>query len=169
VTCDKAREVLSDYLSGSLPSEEAAGVEAHLASCEGCANELEALKRTDTLLFSLSSEEAPEAVWQATAARIERTPQGIGFFDWLLSPRVGYTFAAACAVVALAVLMFPVSLDVPQPEGAATYIELPETELPLAEFARGAWNDQLSDRGTLGMLVSGAATVEEGDGDVNGS
>lgn len=44
--CDEIDELLSDLLADELPHTTAAGVQAHLASCERCAASYKALKRT---------------------------------------------------------------------------------------------------------------------------
>ena len=46
MSCDQIEELLSDLLADELPQGARAGVEAHLASCERCAESYRALKRT---------------------------------------------------------------------------------------------------------------------------
>jgi RNA polymerase sigma factor (sigma-70 family) len=46
LSCDEIDELLSDLLAGELPHTTAAGVQAHLASCERCAASYKAMKRT---------------------------------------------------------------------------------------------------------------------------
>jgi anti-sigma factor RsiW len=168
VDCDKAREVLSDYLSGALPAQDAAGIEAHVASCQACAAELEALKRTETILLSLSQEEVPESVWHATAAQIGRAPKKVGFFDWVLRPAFSYAFSATCVVAALALVLLPLSPNLPQTQGPAQYVEATGSDLPVDQFVQGTWGDTLSNRTSLGLFVAGAASQNEENGS-NGS
>ncbi len=46
MNCTEARDVLIGYLDSELGAEETAAVEAHLAGCAGCRQELEELRRT---------------------------------------------------------------------------------------------------------------------------
>jgi anti-sigma factor RsiW len=55
LTCRELVELVTDYLEGSLPAQERARFEAHLAECDGCAGYLDDMRR---LVGSLH--EAPE-------------------------------------------------------------------------------------------------------------
>lgn len=51
--CSRTRDALSGYLDRRLNPEEAARVEEHLSTCQGCQEELESLRATVALLHSL--------------------------------------------------------------------------------------------------------------------
>jgi len=45
LVCKEFVELVTDYLEGTLPAEERARFEAHLAECDGCAGYLEDFRR----------------------------------------------------------------------------------------------------------------------------
>ena len=45
LVCKEFVELVTDYLEGTLPAEERARMDAHLAECDGCAGYLEDLRR----------------------------------------------------------------------------------------------------------------------------
>jgi len=53
LVCRELVELASDYLDGTLPPEERARVDAHLADCPHCADYLAQMRRTVRLLGSL--------------------------------------------------------------------------------------------------------------------
>ena len=55
LVCREFVELVTDYLEGTLPSEERARFEAHVAECDGCTGYLEDMRR---LVGSLQA--APE-------------------------------------------------------------------------------------------------------------
>ncbi len=46
IACNELVELITDYLEGALPPDEVAAVEAHLATCRGCANYLAQMRAT---------------------------------------------------------------------------------------------------------------------------
>ena len=61
VVCREFVEVVTDYLEGSLPAREAARLEAHLRSCDGCTEYIEQMRRTASLIGRLTVEDVPVA------------------------------------------------------------------------------------------------------------
>ena len=53
ITCKELTEVLTDYLEGTLPPEDRAALEAHLALCEGCANYVDQMRQTIRVVHEL--------------------------------------------------------------------------------------------------------------------
>jgi len=96
-------ERLSGYLDGELPSAEAAAVEAHVAECQACTDELAALRELRELAAGLAAPPVSEAQWAAAwdgiAARVAARPRSR---LWRMA-RAALIPAAAAAVVALAV------------------------------------------------------------------
>jgi anti-sigma factor RsiW len=45
LVCKEFVELVTDYLEGTLPAEERARMDAHLAECDGCAGYLEDVRR----------------------------------------------------------------------------------------------------------------------------
>jgi anti-sigma factor RsiW len=54
--CSRTRDALSGYLDRRLNSDEAARVEEHLSTCQGCREELESLRATVVVLHRLPEE-----------------------------------------------------------------------------------------------------------------
>jgi anti-sigma factor RsiW len=44
--CRELVELITDYLEGALPTEDARRFEAHLADCDGCSTYLEQMRQT---------------------------------------------------------------------------------------------------------------------------
>ncbi len=69
------RKHLYDYLRGELSPTLRSEIEAHLASCDGCRHESEAIREATSLLDRHSqrpSEKRGELYWQQFAAKVER-------------------------------------------------------------------------------------------------
>jgi len=50
IRCRELVELVTDYLDGVLPAYERAGIEAHLARCEGCTTYVEHFRATIALI-----------------------------------------------------------------------------------------------------------------------
>jgi hypothetical protein len=59
LACQKAVEILDDYLEDALPPAERAVLEDHLRLCEGCTAYLEQLRTTVRLVGGLRREDVP--------------------------------------------------------------------------------------------------------------
>jgi anti-sigma factor RsiW len=73
MACNELVEIVTDYLDGTLPAQELAGVREHLSSCDGCQAHIEQMRATVRVLRS-----APEELTspQAANALVEM------FRDW---------------------------------------------------------------------------------------
>jgi len=60
LTCRELVELVTDYLEGSLPTEERARFEGHLAGCEGCRSYLEQMRLTIRAMGRLTEESIPD-------------------------------------------------------------------------------------------------------------
>ncbi len=101
---DHEREaaLLSAYADGEIPPERAAAVEAHLAACSACRDELAALRRFDLVMGSLRLREAPPEAWEAFRDRLgERRGRRLGWVLLAAGSAVTGLWAAAVGVVAL--------------------------------------------------------------------
>lgn len=87
-------EDLVAFLDGALPDAERAQVDAHLAGCGACKDELRRLQRAAALLTRLPAQEPSPAFARAFFAEAERK----GFFG-----RLGERLAAAFALPAVRV------------------------------------------------------------------
>lgn len=60
---DHVTRYLSSYLHGELSADSARVVQAHLADCRSCRNELEEIRFGERLASTLPQVEAPESIW----------------------------------------------------------------------------------------------------------
>ena len=72
MTCQELVELVTDYLEGALPREDAARFEAHLAACPGCVTYLEQMRSTIALTHASGDAVEPTAI----------APLLDGFRDW---------------------------------------------------------------------------------------
>jgi len=62
VTCIELVELVTDYLEGSMPTDERARFDEHISGCEGCTTYMEQLRITIRLTGMLPEEQiAPDA------------------------------------------------------------------------------------------------------------
>lgn len=103
MNCSEARRQLSAYLDGELAADVAAQVRAHLASCAPCRAELEFLKR----LSSLTEKAFHEAPFDSSfvAKTFVKIKERRAPARRLLASR-RFALAAACAVAAIAIVLF---------------------------------------------------------------
>ena len=71
--CAKIRSLLSAYIDGETSASESRRVQEHLASCPGCAAELESLRATTMLLGRLPQLEPPRSYTLTPAQAAEAT------------------------------------------------------------------------------------------------
>ena len=104
--CKKIRELLSEYIDGTLDAKTRDVVEEHLKTCKGCKEELEALKACIREVSSLKGVKAPGDFLERVHQRIE---QKSGFRDILrrlfipLQVKIPLEVAAVVATVLLVV------------------------------------------------------------------
>jgi len=123
---ESARERLGDYLEGQLELGARAEVDAHVADCASCRDELRGLRETVALLRGLPDPEPPADLTASVMARIdlERRPQAIrAAFRRLDASRVaalaaGFAGLALLSTWQLAGDGFPGATVVPAPERA---------------------------------------------------
>lgn len=64
MNCSEVKERISAYYDGELPADSRTAVEAHLATCEDCARELEKFRQLSDLSKELTHPEAPAHIWR---------------------------------------------------------------------------------------------------------
>jgi anti-sigma factor RsiW len=62
LACNELVELVTDYLEEALPEPERGRFEAHLATCEGCANYLAQMKATIRITGTLREDGVPPPV-----------------------------------------------------------------------------------------------------------
>jgi hypothetical protein len=107
--CDEVRKNLQSYIDGILDDRSIEKVEAHLAECTGCTNELELLREYSEEMGSLSKVEPPEDFLKELHERLERRSSLKGVLRTLFVPakiKLPVEFAAvATAVIALLLVL----------------------------------------------------------------
>jgi predicted anti-sigma-YlaC factor YlaD len=68
VTCRALVELLTDYLEGSITPELRVRIDAHLATCGGCANALEQLRDTIRVTGTIAEDRLPPEQSEAMRA-----------------------------------------------------------------------------------------------------
>lgn len=62
--CRHARKMLADYVNGVLGSEDIHLIQEHVAECDSCRRELDALRKVLRLTDDVKVEYPPESVWE---------------------------------------------------------------------------------------------------------
>ena len=59
LTCQQLVEIITEYLEGTLPPDDRARFETHLAGCRGCRRYLNQMRQTVQLLGHISEDTIP--------------------------------------------------------------------------------------------------------------
>lgn len=112
MTCERIKELLSDYINGVLSQSEKALVEKHIEVCASCRAELRKLERMKSILASLPVLEPPPGFTQRVLVRYYTHKRKVSplktFFLGGLQPRraIAYAATALFLVFAFALLSF---------------------------------------------------------------
>jgi anti-sigma factor RsiW len=131
---------MADYLEGDLPLQKRALFDAHLDTCEQCAQDLKELRTTISLLRGLPDPEPPADLVDNAMRRIragEAQPTvGDRIREWLSSLAApGFAVPATAVVAAMALALLSGQLDPSQlglgsPRGTEIAAERPEARPP---------------------------------------
>jgi anti-sigma factor RsiW len=72
IACNELVELLTEYLEGTLPPDEAAAIEEHLRGCDGCRTYLDQLRTTIELLGSATVDALSEQAYEELLAAFGR-------------------------------------------------------------------------------------------------
>jgi hypothetical protein len=155
-------ELLAPYVDGALDASERAVVEAHLAACPRCREEVELARRAVGALATLGEEPVPLGLTAPVLARARRRTE-----PWWRSQRWAVGLAAAAALVVAGALVLPQVLRGPgASQGAAdARIEaMPSTGREGVTGARAtppleAWGDNLDERGVRRLALQATKTA----------
>lgn len=104
--CAEVREQLSAYYDAELSADARRAVDEHLATCAGCASELDGFRELSALAQNLPEPTPPAGDWAALEQQLHAenaaAPSRAAANSWFARPRVGLA-AAALAVVLLLV------------------------------------------------------------------
>jgi hypothetical protein len=102
MNCRTVRGWLSRYIDGEVPSERRAELEAHIAECPMCAEELRCLRESAALIGGLERQAPPVGSWSAILRQVgSATQQGARSRAW--APAAG--LAVAMAAIALLIVV----------------------------------------------------------------
>ena len=120
---------LKAYFLGELDPRDKAAVQAHVAACPDCKDELERLRVTQTALLALPEEEAPQRIAFVSDKVFEpRWWQSV----WRSGPAMGF---ASAALLAAAILVHAAAR--PAPVAATPTVDIAKVELQIqAEVAK---------------------------------
>lgn len=100
-------ELLAGYVDGALTEEERAEVDAHLASCRVCREEMELSTQAVAALAELPEQPVPLGVMNPVAAEIRRRTAGAAPAPWWGRLQWAAGLAAAAALVAVVAVALP--------------------------------------------------------------
>ena len=85
IHCEYVHSVLEEYLAGELNADAQAAIETHLATCQGCQNELNFALEVSDALQELPKPQPPPEIFDQVAAYVQSHPKpiGQGWFDSL--------------------------------------------------------------------------------------
>ena len=109
MTCEHARQWLSDLLDDALEGDRRVDVDAHLVSCADCRVELDRLRATVSALRGLDRPRAPAGFVDRVVERAHPVPWYRRLYAWLflpLSVKLPAEVAAAVVIAGLAVLVW---------------------------------------------------------------
>jgi anti-sigma factor RsiW len=156
--CKDIQTQLADFAVGALPEPERGEIERHLQTCAACQRELRALQRVGAALDALPPEEATAGLWSAIRREIEPPkpePVSTPWWEALFPARWPRLACAGLAATALALVALVLTVSEPWPS------EEDETQDFLLRHGMLAWNDPLSDKAALGVML-GRSETERG-------
>jgi anti-sigma factor RsiW len=126
--CEKVRERLGAYADGEMAGALRAGMEEHLAACEGCRDELAALRSLRTLLARIPAPALPEgleaSIFQAALHSQSHIRRAAPLWSLLLRTAAALLVAVAGAYLGMRSSgLLPASPPPPSYPSAATSAE----------------------------------------------
>jgi anti-sigma factor RsiW len=151
-TCRRLRPALVDLAVGTLSPEDARRVEAHVASCATCRDDLEAMRGLSTELRDPTVPEPAEDFWRRQRQAIMRSVRTVPDRAPRPAPWRRWQLVGAFATVALAVLVSRTAFMPTRPTVHHSIDRLDDDAL-----------DHLHD---LLPAIAPASTIEDADGDM---
>lgn len=75
IHCEYVHSVLEEYLAGELNLNAQVAIETHIASCQGCQNELDLAHEIDDILKEMPKPEPPPRVFNQVATYVQSHPK----------------------------------------------------------------------------------------------
>ena len=157
---------IRDYFLGELPEKDRHSAARHLASCAGCAGELESLQHLRFALESLPDQEPPQRIGFVSDKVFE--PSGarrMWNVFWNSAPRLGFASAAMLSVALLTLAFRPAPVPVVAHVVPAAQVQAPADVTPLInEAVRKAFADtELRQQKRTDLLLAASERKHEQD------
>ena len=153
--CEKVIKKLNDYITGSLGEKEKEKIEEHLNDCSVCTEELAFIKEFESAFSTMESVEPPAELWDNIKNEIGKTetiPAKFSLKDYFLFPaysmkRFATAFAFIIIITGAGIFLWQSNAPVQESVYPSDYV----TEHIITSF-----DDPLSDRVTLNLIIAGA-------------
>lgn len=164
MNCRKCRSQLSAYLDGELTAQETEKVNAHLAACGACREELALLQRTICLVKELPPVPAPPALAEQVQVKLQSTDTEPAAAKQVSKWRVLWP-AAAVLVTGLALWIFYPPRHRPEPETTVAGRSWVGGANGLKVKTRALLGDEsLGPRSEAPVMIKPAETRKAGEG-----
>ena len=134
IRCEYVHSVLEEYLAGELNADTQAAIEAHIATCQDCQNELNFALELSETLQELPRPQPPAEVFSQVTAYVESHPKPTtqGWFDSLKQALRGLSFRPVAVGTVAASLIILVTFSAYQQHQQSLQIERATHELSYA-------------------------------------
>jgi len=99
MTCEEIRDVLGHYVDDEASSALRGQIEAHVAVCFPCSQELDEIRQLAASLAEAPSVTVPSTLWTAIEERLDARSVARSFFFSMLRSRVAMAVAASIVIV----------------------------------------------------------------------
>jgi hypothetical protein len=162
MNCKQCQERLHDYLDETLEAAGRAEVGEHLAACEACRRELDALRKVAALVGSLEEVPEPAGLLQGVRARIDKPSAWERVRRLLTQPlRPGYSVAIPVLIVAF-FAVFVVMMLPHKPTELADKPPSDGSEAALTELAYDVEEPALSEEESAGEFGYAKPAYKDG-------
>lgn len=152
---DRYQEMLGDVLDGTLPAANRSRVMTHLAECDGCRAELEAISSLRAEARSLPRGIAPSRdLWDGIAARLAERESGAPVIELDTGRQVPGSWGRWAPLAAAAVLLVVAS------SGLTLALMRGQTAAPVTTAADGQAVSEPQQRATTALAAFRPAEVE---------
>ncbi len=134
IRCEYVHSVLEGYLAGELNTDTQTTIEAHIAACQDCQNELNFALEVGEMLQELPRPQPPAEVFDQVAAYVQSHPKPTaqGWFDSLKQALRGLSFRPVAAGAVAAILIILVTFGAYQQHQQSLQVEQATYELSYA-------------------------------------
>lgn len=134
IRCEDVHSVLEEYLAGELNTDAQTAIEAHIAACQDCQNELNFALEVGEMLQELPRPQPPAEVFDQVAAYVQSHPEPTspGWFDSLKQALRGLSIRPVAVGAVTASLIILVTFGAYQQHQQSLQVEQATYELSYA-------------------------------------